>query len=244
VDDAARQATGLLSRGAAEALLDEIAERRLPVAPAPALRPMRCPACASAFPLDRQGQLRICPACRRAYLVTGRRLLPVTYVAELPPTSRGRVLVPAWRFEFVLEDPRDGLGLSSLEAVRSRCGEAAPERQDDARGIDVPAFLPADRRRERAGTQELPSLPPAAFPLCEGPARGEAGFPEPRLVGALGPGEAASVVRHALFAALGPRTVARASASRLKALLFDAPLRLASPRLVLRALRRTEVGPS
>ena len=244
VDGAARQATGLLSAGAAEALLGEIAERRLPASPAPSLRPMRCPECASAFPLDRQGQLRICPACRRAYLVTGRRLLPVAYVAELPPKSRGRVLVPAWRFEFALEDPRDGLALSSLAAVRSRCGEAIPERQDDAGSVDVPAFLPADRRRERAGAQELLSLPPATFPHVEGPARGEAGFPEPRLVGALGPDQAASVVRHAFLAALGPRIVARASARRLKALLFDAPLRLSSPRLVLRALRRNEVEPS
>ena len=244
VDAAARQATGLLSRGAAESLLGEIADRRLPAAPAPSLRPMRCPECASAFPLDRQGQLRICPACRRAFLVTGRRLLPVAYLAELPPTPRGRVLVPAWRFEFSLEDPRDGHGLSSLAAVRSRCGEPVPEQGDDAGGVDVPAFLPADRRRERRGTQELPSLPPALFPLCGGPARGEAGFPEPGFVGALGPGEAASVVRHALLAALGPPTVARASARRLKALLFDAPLRLGAPHLVLRALRRTEIEPS
>jgi DNA-directed RNA polymerase subunit RPC12/RpoP len=244
VDDASRQATGLLSRGAADALIGEIAERRLPDSPAPSLRPMRCPECASPFPLDRQGQLRICPACRRAFLVTGKRLLPVAYVAELPPTSRGRVLVPAWRFEFALEDPRDGLGLSSLAAVRSRCGEPVPVQGDDVCGVDVPAFLPADRRRERRGTQELRSLPPALFPLCEGPARGEAGFPEPGFVGALGPGEAALVVRHTLLAALGPRTVARASARRLKALLFDAPLSLGAPRLVLRALRRAEIEPS
>lgn len=244
VDDAARQATGLLSAGAAEVLLAGIAERRLPAAPPPALRPMRCPACASPFPLDREGQLRLCPACRRAYLVTGRRLLPVAYVAELPPSPRGRVLVPAWRFGFVLEDPRDGRELSTLAAVRSRCGETGADERGDSDGIDVPAFFPADRRRERRPRQPLPSLPPAAFPLCEGPARGEAGFPEPRLVGALGPHEAAGIVRHAFLAALEPETVARAAPRRLKALLFDAPLRLGSPRLVLRALRRPEAGTS
>jgi DNA-directed RNA polymerase subunit RPC12/RpoP len=240
VDGAARQVPALLSQAAFETLRLEITHRALPTASPVALRPMRCPACASPFPLDRAGQLRICPACRRAYLVTGRRLLPVPYEAELPPSPRGRTLVPAWRLSFVLEDPRDGGDLSSLAAVRSRCGEAEAAEPDERKDIDVPAFLPADRRRERHGAQPLVALPPAVFPLLEGPARGEAGFPEPRAVGALGPDEAACVVRHALLAALRPATVARASARRLKALLFDAPLRLGPPCLVLRALRRAE----
>ena len=240
VDEASRQATALLSRAAEEALREDIAERSLPAALPPVLRPMRCPECASPFPLDREGQLRICPACRRAFLVSGRRLLPVPYEAELPPSPRGRLLVPAWRFAFVLEDPRDGREVTSVAAVRSRCGEAAATVVEGPAPLDVPAFFPADRRTQRPGVQPLPSLAPAAFPLHEGPARGEAGFPEPRLVGALGPREAARVVRHALLAALRPETVARASARRLKALLFDAPLRLGPPRLVLRALRRAD----
>ena len=244
VDDASRQATALLSHAAFEALRSEIADRPLPAASAPALRPMRCPACASLFPLDRAGQLRVCPACRRAYLVTGRRLLPVAYKAELPPSSRGRVLVPAWRLSFVLVDPRDGQELSSFAAVRSRCGEAGAVERDEREGIDVPASLPADHRRERRGSQPLPSLPPAVFPLFKGPARGEAGFPEPRVVGALGPDEATGVVRHALLAALPKETVARASPRRLKTLLFDAPLRPGPPRFVLRALRRGEAETS
>jgi len=241
VDDAARQATALLSRAALEALLPELADRDLPVAPSPALRAMRCPECASPFPLDREGQLRICPACRRGWLVSGRRLLRVPYEAELPPAARGRVLVPAWRFSFVLEDPRDGRELASVAAVRSRCGEAGPTGVDEVAPLDVAAFLPADRRRERSGTQALPSLPAAALPLQEGPARTESGFPEPRVVGALGPVEAAALVRHVLLGALRPETVARAAAGRLMALLFDAPLRLGPPRLVLRSLRRAEV---
>ena len=88
--------------------------------------------------------------------------------------------------------------------------------------------------------QFLPALPPTAAPLYEGPARGEAGFPDPRPVGALGPAEAASVVRHALLAALPARVVALAAPRRLKALLFEAPLRVGTPRLVLRALPRAE----
>lgn len=241
VDDAARQATALLSRGALEALQSELADRDLPVAPPPALRPMRCPECASPFPLDREGQLRICPACRRGWVVSGRRLLRVPYDAELAPSPRGRVLVPAWRLSFVLEDPRDGRELASVAAVRSRCGEADSTGLDEPAPLDVAAFLPADRGRERSGTQALPSLPAAALPLHEGPARSEAGFPEPRLVGALGPLEAAALVRHVLLGTLRPETVARAAAGRLKALLFDAPLRVGSPRLVLRSLRRAEV---
>jgi len=239
VDEAARQATALLSGAAANALRDEIRERPLPPAPPSLLRPMRCPACASPYPLDREGQLRVCPSCRRAHLVAGRRLLPLPYLAELPPSPRGRLLAPAWRVPFALADPRDGRALDTVGAVRARCGDG-----DAAEGpvpIDVPAFLPADRRRERRGAQRLPVLSPPAFPLFEGPARGEAGFPEPRLVGALGPAEAAGLVRHALLSSLRPEAVALASARRLKALLFDAPLRVGTPRLVLRALRRADV---
>ncbi len=240
VDDADRQATALLSQAATEALRDEIVDRALPASSPPALRPMRCPACASDFPLDREGQLRICPGCRRAWLVTGRRLQPVAYHAELPPNPRGRLLVPAWRLPFALLDPRDGGEASSVADVARRCGEAPVEAARAPDTLDVPAFRLADRRRERGGAQRLLSLPPASFPLFEGPARGEAGFPDPRLVGAIGPGEAAAVARHALLAALRPETVALASARRLKALLFDAPLRTGPPRLVLRALRRAE----
>ena len=246
VDDAARQATALLSRAGSEALHAELAERPLPVSLSLALRPMRCPECASPFPLDRQGQLRICPACRRAFLVTGRRLAPVSYGAELPPSARGWILAPTWRIPFVLVDPRDGRELASAVAVRARCGEteeAAVEAMEPA-PLDVPAFLPADRRREKSGAQNLPVLPPAAFPLLAGPARGESGFPEPRLVGALGPDEAARVVRHALLASLRPGSVARASVRRLEGLIFDAPLRLGPPRLVLRSLRRAGADPA
>lgn len=241
VDDAGRLATAILSQAALEALLSELAYRDLPAAPPPALRPMRCPECASPFPLDREGQLRICPSCRRAWRVSGRRLLRAPYDAELPPSARGRVLVPAWRFSFVLEDPRDGRQLASVAAVRSLCGEAGSTGVDEVAPLDVPAFLPADRRRESHGTQALPSLPAGAFPMCEGPARTEAGFPEPRLVGAIGPIEAAILVPHVLLGALRPETVARAAAGRLKALLFDAPIRVGPPRLVLRSLRRAEV---
>lgn len=239
VDDAARQAVALLSKGAAEALRAGIAERPLPVSPPPVLRPMRCPECASPLPLDREGQLRICPACRRAFLVAGRRLARVPYEAELPPSARGRVLVPAWRIPFVLVDPRDGAELASVAAVRARCGEEGVEAVGPA-PLDVPAFLPADRKRERAAGQRLPALAPEAFPCLAGPARGESGFPDPRPVGALGPLEAAGVVRHALLASLRPSSVAIASARRLKELVLDAPLRLGAPRLVLRCLRRVE----
>jgi hypothetical protein len=128
-----------------------------------------------------------------------------------------------------------------VAAVRSRCGEAGNSGADEVAPLDVPAFLPADRRRESDGVQALPSLPAAAFSTCEGPARTEAGFPEPRLVGTLGPGGAAVLVRHVLLGALRPETVARASAGRLRSLLFDAPLRTGPPRLVLRSLRRAEV---
>jgi len=142
---------------------------------------------------------------------------------------------------FALEDPRDGRELTSVAAVRYRCGEEGVTGSDEAVPLDVPAFLPADRRRERRGTQALPSLPDAAVSLCEGPARTEAGFPEPRLVGTLGPLEAACIVRHVLLGTLRPETVASASAGRLKSLLFDAPLKVGPPRLVLRSLRRAEV---
>ncbi len=91
------------------------------------------------------------------------------YDAELPPSARGRVLVPAWRISFVLEDPRDGRELASVAAVRSRCGEAGPTGVDEVAPLDVPAFLPADRGRERHGTQALPSLPAAAVPDVRGP---------------------------------------------------------------------------
>ncbi len=241
VDEAARQATALLSSAAADALREEVRERPLPPAPPPLLRPMRCPACASPYPLDREGQLRVCPSCRRAHLVAGRRLLPLPYLAELPPTPRGRLLAPAWRVPFALADPRDGRALDTAGAVRARCGDVDDDAADGPVPIDVPAFLPADRRRERRGAQRFSALPPPAFPLFEGPARGEAGFPEPRLVGALGPAEAAGLVRHALLSSLRPEAVALASARRLKALLFDAPLRVGTPRLVLRALRRADV---
>ena len=142
---------------------------------------------------------------------------------------------------FALEDPRDGRELTSVAAVRSRCGEEGVTDHHEAAPLDVPAFLPADRRREKRGTQTRTSLPATAVSLCEGPARTEAGFPEPRLVGTFGPLEAACIVRHALLGALRPETVASASAGRLKSLLFDAPLRVEPPRLVLRSLRRAEV---
>lgn len=241
VDGAARQAVALLSAGAAEALLESLAPRPLPASALPALRPMRCPSCALPFPLDRVGQLRLCPACRRAHLVAGPRLLPVRYEAELPPSPRGRLLVPAFRVSFALTDPRDGAELASLAAVRARCGDARAAAPAGPAPFDVPAFLPADRRRERAGGQFLPALPEAAFPLFEGPARPEAGFPDPRPVGALGPAEAAAVFRHALLAALPARAVALASPRRLKSLILEAPLRVGPPRLVLRALPRAEV---
>ena len=244
VDTAARQAVALLSAGAAESLRGSLAPRPLPASPPPALRPMRCPACASPFPLDREGQLRVCPACRRAHLVAGRRLLPVAYEAELPPSPRGRLLVPAFRVAFALTDPRDGAELRSLAAVRARSGDARVAAPEGPAPFDVPAFLPSDRRRERRGGQFLPALPEAAHPLFEGPARAEAGFPDTRPVGALGPGEAVAVVRHALLAALPPRVVALASPRRLKALLLDAPLRVGPPRLVLRALARAEAEPA
>jgi hypothetical protein len=243
VDGAARQATALLSTAAFEALGGEIAERPLPSAPAPALRPMRCPECATPFPIDREGQLRLCPACRRAWLVSGRRLQPVAYRAELPDSPRGRLLVPAWRVGFTLEDPRDGSRLSSLREVRARCGEETGDEPGAAGGLDVPAFLPYDRLRETRGLQPLAALPPAAFPLFEGPVRGEAGFPPVRSPGALGPLDAAAFVRGALLAALRPETVARATPRRLKALLFGAPLEVGTPRLVLRALPRPDVQP-
>lgn len=241
VDGAAREATALLSRAAYEALRGEIADRPLPAAPPPALRPMRCPECASPFPLDREGQLRLCPACRRAFLAAGRRLVPVAYRAELPASPRGRLLVPAWRLPFVLLDPRDGREVSSVAEVLARCGEEPARGRGAPAPLDVPAFLPADRRRESRGVQRLPSLPAASFPLFEGPARSEAGFPDPRPVGALGPSEAAAVVRHALLAALAPETVSRASARRLRSFLFDAPLRTGPAALVLRAARRVDL---
>ena len=244
VDGAARQAAALLSAGAAAALHASLAPRALPAVPAPALRPMRCPACASPFPLDREGQLRVCPACRRAHLVTGRRLLPVAYETELPPSPRGRLLVPAYRVRFALTDPRDGAELASLAAVRARCGDFRSAPPEESPPFDVPAFLPADRRRERRGGQFLPALPESAFPLFEGPARAEAGFPQVRPVGAFGPEEAAAVVRHALLAALPRRVVALAAPRRLKALLFDAPLRVEGARLVLRALPKAEAEPA
>jgi hypothetical protein len=244
VDAAARQAVALLSTGASEALRASLAERALPASPPPALRPMRCPDCASPFPLDREGPLRLCPACRRAWLVAGRRLVPVGYLAELPPSPRGRLLVPAFRVRFALTDPRDGAELASLAAVRERCGDARAAAPEGPAPFDVPAFLPADHRRERRGTQFVPVLPEAAFPFLDGPARREAGFPDPGAVGALGPGEAVAVVRHALLAALPPRIVALAAPRRLKALLLDAPLRAGPPRLVLRVLPKTGLGPA
>lgn len=244
VDAASRQAVALLSAGALEALRASLAPRALPAAAPPALRPMRCPACASPFPLDREGPLRLCPACRRAHVVAGRRLLPVAYEAELPPSPRARLLVPAFRFRFALTDPRDGAELTSLAAVRARCGDPRVAVPEGPAPFDVPAFLPADRRRERRGGQYLPVLPEAAFPFFEGPARAEAGFPDVRTVAALGPGEAADVLRHALLAALPPRVVALAAPRRLKALLLEAPLRAGPPRLVLRALPRAEAEAS
>lgn len=244
VDGAARQATALLSAAAADALRGELAERPLPGAEPAALRPMRCPACASPYPLDREGQLRICPSCRRAHLVAGRRLVPLRYEAERPASPRGRLLVPAWRTLFSLVDPLDGAEVASVAALEARCGAPDPAAPGGPVPLDVPAFLPADRRRERRGTQRLPALPPCADPVFEGPARGEAGFPEPRPLGATGPDAAVAVLRHALLASLRAETVARASPRRLRALLFEAPLRAGAPRLVLRALRRADVeGP-
>lgn len=241
VDGATRAAVALLSAAAYEALRAEIAERPLPASAPPALRPMRCPECASPFPLDREGQLRLCPSCGRAFLATGRRLARLSYRAELPASSRGRLLVPAWRLPFALEDPRDGREVTSVAEVLARCGEEPSRAAGEADALDVSAVLPLDRRRERRGLQRLPALPPAAFPLLEGPARAEAGFPEPRCVGALGPAEAGAVARHALLAALSSGAVARAAPRRLKALLLDAPLRLGPPALVLRALRRGDL---
>lgn len=243
VDDAARQAVALLSPGAAEALREEIAERPLADARGPLLRPMRCPACASPCPLDREGQLRLCPSCRRAWLVAGRRLPLVPYSAELPPSPRGRLLFPVWRVPFSLADPRDGRELASLAEVEARCGAPGAGGASGPVPLDVPASFPADRGRERRGTHRLLALPSPCFPLLPGPAREETGFPEPRLVGAMGPEEAVSVLRHALLASLGAATVALGSPRRLRDLLFRAPLRAGTPRLVLRALRRVDVEP-
>jgi hypothetical protein len=243
VDDAARQATALLSSGAAEALREEIAERPLEDAGGPLLRPMRCPACASPCPLDREGQLRICPSCRRAWLVAGHRLPLVSYSAELPPSPRGRLLFPAWRVPFSLVDPVDGRELASLAEVEARCGAPTAGGDSGPAPLDVPAFFPVDRGREQRGTHRLLGLPPPAFPLLPGPAHEETGFPEPRLVGAIGPEEAVAVLRHALLASLRPATVALASPRRLGDLLFRAPLQTGTPRLVLRALRRVDAEP-
>jgi hypothetical protein len=202
-----------------------------------AFRPMRCPVCASRLALAERGELRFCPACRRALEVTGERLTPVSYRAE---TRKGpkRSLLPFWRFSFQLDDPRDGRTIRSVAELAEAAGGAPAGSSPAVPFLDVPAFRPEGTRRAFPGLSALPSVsePPSAE-LVEGPVRGEAGFADPSRFAALSSASAALVARHALLLSIPKEVVARAAPRRLDELVFRAPLRLDPPSLVLRSLR-------
>lgn len=201
-------------------------------------RPMRCPDCASAFPLDEPGQVRFCPGCSRAWRVVEGRLERFPYRVERPP-SGPCVALPHWRFRFALEDPRDGVSVTTREDLAERLGGRSASGGSNP-FLDVPAFLPEERRRaQRRGGQ--PFAPPPRDPgeePVEGPARVEWGFRTPARFVAILEEEAGSLARSALALGLPDDAVQAATGDRLAALLFEAPLELRPPELVLRALPR------
>ncbi len=179
----------------------ELAERPLPVSLSLALRPMRCPECASPFPLDRQGQLRICPACRRAFLVTGRRLAPVSYDAELPPSAPGPDPRPR------VEDPVRPRRPARRPGARLRRGGTRPVRRDgggggggDGAGAARRPGLPSRRPKAREERHAGPARPPSrGLPdVRGGTGAGRIGLSRaPPRRGSRPRREAARIVRHA-----------------------------------------------
>ena len=92
--------------------------------------------------------------------------------------------------------------------------------------------------------QHLFSVPrPPQEILIDGPARIEYGFSQPARSIAILAGEAAHVAREALLLRLDEHDLATTSPARLRALLFDAPLDVFEPRLLLRAFHKADVTP-
>ena len=109
---------------------------------------------------------------------------------------------------------------------------------------DIPAFRPLDRRRTTEVYQHLFALerPPEEI-LVDGPARPEYGFSQPARFVSVLESEAAFIAREAMLLRLDEHDLANASPARLKTLLFEASLEVFSPRLLLRAFRKTDVSP-
>lgn len=207
-----------------------------------ALRPMRCPECAAAFPLERSGEIRFCGGCGKAYRLDGGKLTAARYATE---EAGGDALhLPFWSFRFVLRDPRDGDELRSPAAVATKLtGRPAAATEHAAEPLWVPAFRPEDRRRAPDLYQRLFDLRRApAGTLRRGAAWAGSGWSRPARFVSIGEREAAFLARHALLLAMPEKAFIHAPIARIQRLLFDAPIEVDSPALVLRAFRKGDVS--
>jgi hypothetical protein len=249
VDGASRSCVATLSAEEEAAVAQAIRPSLPPEIGTPlALRPMKCPVCAGALPLDRPGEVRFCTNCYRAIRVDGERLVAIPHDVELvEEPERSTIHLPFWRFEFSIVDPRDGREIRTIASLRERLGgrpTIRPARSRRSDRFDVPAFRPLDARRAIEIYQLLFALSRRPEEqLIPGPVRPESGFRPPERPVAIGPDEASFVARQALLLRLDEHDLSNASPSRIKTLLFDLPLGLSSPRLVLRAFRRLDVTP-
>ena len=240
MDGGSRSLAGVLSDPEAATLAGAIRKDRTSFGEPFAFRPMRCPECGNAFPLERQEEVRFCATCGHAFRIEGERLARVAYRMEPPPRSpRGTVLLPFWRFRFRLTDPADGAVTTTLGEISDRIGaDAGEDAAIDL--VDVPAFF---TRRISNVSQELFVASREAAPLIEGPVRTEMGYPGKTRGATLLEPEGEFLARYALALRVGALGLGRAGAVRLRRFLFDAPLHLTARGLVLRVFRVGELAP-
>lgn len=193
------------------------------------LESMRCLGCRAALPLSRPYCARVCATCGAVTEASESALERLPRELDLQPGEPDAGLVPAWRFPFVLTDPRDGAGLDSVAAVTERLGGL--RAGSGVPGLDVPAFLEADGAEASPVYQDFPSLAPRGPepPLGFEPAK--SAF-RPAILSA---GDAREIARLVLArdAVAGALTVV--TGARLTELVLEAPLELGVPTLVFRA---------
>jgi hypothetical protein len=241
LDGASRACWGELPQATAERLLSLACSE----APSPggwSLKAMRCPICAGPLPLQRAEEVHFCRTCGRAFASGEDALHPLPFTVELPATSAPLVL-PFWRLPFALCDPRDGARVASLAELRARLHSRAPDEggRDREGAIEVPAFPFLERRWPFREVRRLLDEAPEVAEVQQGPLPSGLGVRRPARLVAVAPAEALAVGRLALLLAVSERDLAGALPGRIRQLLFDAPLSLGAPRLVLRGFERRDL---
>lgn len=224
LDGTSRSAVGVLTREAAGRLVSELEPWDASTRPAPPrFVPLVCPGCGASLGRAPESPVLFCAACGAASRTGAGGLVLLPH--RVSPAARAPL--PFWRFRFDLD------GARSLSEVRSRLQDPRrPLARPDSEVLDVPASL---REREGRTTRTLPVRRPAP------PVRGLVAGPLPLAGGFLRPArpvtrdedEAAFAARQALLSLLDPGEVDAASPSRLRDVLFEAPLSVEGEGLVL-----------